>query len=346
MHFVTPARLRRGDTVAVLSLSSGLAERFPRVFDHGLDNLTKGFGLRIREYPGTRAPSAYLASHPESRARDLISALEDPQVAAVISAIGGNDSVRVLEHIDPDILHRHPKIIMGYSDFATFLTYLHQAGVVTYNGPQVMAGFSQTEALGRTWRAHVRATLFEPVAPYVLPSFRSYSDGYLDWSDPASLGRVQPPRRDDGGRTLQGRGRIRGRLFGGCMEVLECLKGTRFFPSTSFFDDVALFLETSEETPTPVTVQRWLRNYGSAGVIAKIRVLLVGRCRNYTSAQKRELEERILTVVRDEFHRPDLPVIANLPFGHTDPQWIRPLGLNVEVELDGARLRLLDPPVS
>ena len=346
MRFVTPSRLKRGDTVAVLSLCSGLAARFPHVFDHGLHHLVHDFGLKIREYPGTRASSGDLARHPEGRARDLLSALEDPEVAAIISAIGGDDSVLVLEHLDPRALRRHPKILMGFSDFTTYLTYLHQAGVVTYYGPQVMAGFSQMETLGRRWRAHVRAMLFDPTPRYVLPAFERYSDGYLDWSRPAHLGRVAPPRRDQGGRTLQGQGRVRGRLFGGCLEVLEGLKGTRFFPPLSFFDDTLLFLETSEETPPPVTVHRWLRNYGSSGVLARIRGLLMGRCRNYTAPQKRELEERVMTVVRDEFHRPDLPVMANLPFGHTDPQWILPLGLGAEMDLEGPVVRLMDPPVS
>ena len=346
MAFVTPARLELGDTVAVLSLSSGLAEQFPHVFDHGLNNLARGFGLTILAYPGTRASSRYLAAHPESRARDLVAALEDVQVAAIVSAIGGDDSVLVLEHVDPLVLRRHPKIILGYSDFTTYLTYLHQAGVVTYHGPAVMAGFSQMDTLGRPWQQHVRAMLFEPKARYVLPSFGRYSDGYLDWNDLANLGRVKPPHRDAGPRVLQGGGRVRGRLFGGCVEVLESLKGTRFFPPASFFDDAILFLETSEETPTPLAVHRWLRNYGSSGVLGRIRALLLGRCRNYTLQQKREVEQRVLTVVRDEFHLRDLSVIVNLPFGHTDPQWILPLGLNVEVTLDDSTVRLLDLPVS
>jgi muramoyltetrapeptide carboxypeptidase LdcA involved in peptidoglycan recycling len=346
MQFVAPARLRPGDTVAVLSLCSGSAERFPRVFDHGLHNLAKGLGLKIREYPSTRAPSAILAAHPEVRARDLVLALEDPEVAAVISSIGGDDSVLVLEHLEPEILRRHAKIVMGYSDFTTYLTYLHQAGVVTYHGPQVMAGFAQMDTMGRAWRGHLRAMLFEPKARYTLPAFRAYSDGYLDWSVPANLGQVKPPRRDEGGRTLQGRGPARGRLFGGCIEVLEFLKGTRFFPSASFFDDTILFLETSEETPSPISVHRWLRNYGSSGILARIRALLLGRCRNYDAKQKRELERRVLSVVRDEFHFPDLPVVANLPFGHTDPQWVLPLGVKAEVILEGPTVRLLAPPVN
>jgi muramoyltetrapeptide carboxypeptidase LdcA involved in peptidoglycan recycling len=47
-------------------------------------------------------------------------------------------------------------------------------------------------------------------------------------------------------------------------------------------------------------------------------------------------------VVGDEFGRPELPIVANLDFGHTDPQWVLPLGVHAELDVDARSLRLVE----
>ena len=43
---------------------------------------------------------------------------------------------------------------------------------------------------------------------------------------------------------------------------------------------------------------------------------------------------------------PDLPIVANLDFGHTDPQWVLPIGARAELDVDAGRLRLVEPWLS
>lgn len=43
-------------------------------------------------------------------------ALIDPCIAAVFSAIGGDDTIRLLPYMNFDVMRAHPKIFMGYSD--------------------------------------------------------------------------------------------------------------------------------------------------------------------------------------------------------------------------------------
>ena len=43
-------------------------------------------------------------------------AFTDDSISAVISTIGGDDSIRILPHLDLDVIRAHPKIFMGYSD--------------------------------------------------------------------------------------------------------------------------------------------------------------------------------------------------------------------------------------
>jgi len=219
---VKPPRLRAGDTVAVVSTSWGGPSVFPHVFDRGVDVLRRAFGLEVRELPSARMAPADLGASPRLRADDLNAAFADPEVRAIVSSIGGVDSVRILEHLNPALAVSDPKILLGFSDTATQLAFYHQAGLVTFNGPSVMAGFAQIEQFPGAVE-HVRALLFEPTDSYDYHPSADWTDGYLDWGDPANTGTVAGRHPHDGWHWLQdGGGRAEGRLFGGGCDTGPC----------------------------------------------------------------------------------------------------------------------------
>jgi muramoyltetrapeptide carboxypeptidase LdcA involved in peptidoglycan recycling len=342
-----PPGLLRGDTVAVLSPSWGGPAAFARVFDHGLAVLRR-WGLEVKEYPGTRAAAA----GPRERALELMAAFADPDVHGIITSIGGEDSIRLLPYLDAEVIAAHPKILLGFSDTTTILTFMRLHGLVGLYGPSVMAGFAQMDALPG-FEAHVHDMLFdggEVRGSYDYAPYAQFCEGYPDWGDPAQVGRVHPLQPAEGARVVQGagRGRVRGQLFGGCLEVLDWLKGTAWWPrDPAFWDGKLVFIETSEEKPSPDDVKRSLRNYGVQGVFERAAGLLFGRARDYSAVEKHTLEAVIRGVVAEEFECPELTIVANLDFGHTDPQWVLPIGVDAEVDLDaGGRLRLVEPWLS
>ena len=342
-----PNRLQPGDTVAVLSPSWGGPSCFPPVFDLGLSNLRQLFGLEIKEYPTARMDNDDLYRNPRARAEDINAAFEDTEVRAIIASIGGEDSVRVLPYLDEDTIRRNPKILMGYSDTSTFLTYLnHRLDLVTFNGPSIMARFAQMRHLSPSFIDHIRKILMEPAPTYLYEPYGSWPDGYRDWSAPGYHGETKPMQADEEGwRWLQGEDAVKGRLFGGCIEVLEFMKGTSYWPAPGFWKGRILFLETSEEKPSTDFVRYWLRNYGMQGVYDQIAALLIGRARDYTPEEKQALYKTVVDVVAGEFGRSDLPVVANMDFGHTDPQIILPLGALAEVDCRQITFRLLQAAV-
>jgi muramoyltetrapeptide carboxypeptidase LdcA involved in peptidoglycan recycling len=150
-------------------------------------------------------------------------------------------------------------------------------------------------------------------------------------------------QRDDGCRLIQGEGIVSGELFGGCIEVLDFLKGTDFWPSKDFWDGKILFFEISE-AKIPVEPVKWtLRNYGVQGIFDKVAAILFGRPRDYSTDQRQELDAAIKEIVGVEFERPDLPVMTNMDFGHTDPQIVLPLGVKAELDCESRTLRLIEP---
>lgn len=341
---IRPRRLREGDTVAVVSPSWGGPSRYPLAYDLGLANLRELCGVKTKEYPTARADAEWLWANPQARAEDLQRAFTDPEVNAIIASIGGEDSVRILPFLDIDAILSHPKILMGYSDTTTILTYLNQRGLVTFNGPSIMGGFTCLRSVEPAFGAHIRDILMQPAASYEYKPYERYVTEFQDWgsSDYRAEVTLVP---HEGWRWLQGEGIVQGRLFGGNIEVLEFLKGTDFWPERDFWQGRILFLETSEEKPPVSNIRYMLRNYGMQGIFDKIGALLFARAYKYDETEKRDLERQIVRVVRDEFGRADLPIAANMDFGHDMPQLIMPNGVLAEIDCAAKAVRLIEPVV-
>ncbi len=344
MDYIKPRRLRTGDTVAVISTSWGGPHVFPHVYDKGISTLRDLFGLRVKEYASTRMSPSELAANPRQRAADLNAAFADKSVSAVIASIGGDDSARILRYLDSDVIRTNPKILLGYSDTSTQLVFCHDLGLVTFNGPSVMAGFAQLLNFPEA-ETHVRKMLFEPDDTLHYEPFPQWTSGYAKWKEADNAGRVNELQPHDGWRWLNGSGVHAGRLFGGCFEVLEFLKGTRHWPTREFWKDRLIFLETSEDKPSVNQIRHWLFNYGVQGVFDQAAGLLVGRARDYAADEKAELDQGILETVVHQFGARNLPIVTNMDFGHTDPQWILPLGICAELDCDQKTFRLLESAV-
>ena len=337
-------KLQKGDQVALLSPSWGGPHEFPHVYELGKKRLEEVFGFVVKEYPSTLATPEQLKRSPEMRAKDIQDAFSDPNIKAIISTIGGEDSVRVLPFLDFDELIKHPKVLLGYSDTSTLLSSLNILGLVTFHGPSVMAGFAEPNELPGDFVEHINSFFFENWDSYSYQPFQSWSEELLLWSDPTNLEKRRKFHSNSPWRILQGKGVHEGVLFGGNIEVLEFLKGTQFWPDENFWEGRFFFLETSEEVPSVDQVIRILRNYASQGVFQKINGLLIGRARGYSDQDKQELDSRVLEFVRNELDLPNLALVTGMDFGHTDPQWVLPLGVKAELNLDKKTFSLLESP--
>jgi muramoyltetrapeptide carboxypeptidase LdcA involved in peptidoglycan recycling len=344
LALIKPSKLAVGDSVAIVSPSWGGPSVFPHIYDKGLEVLRE-LGLQIKEYPSARAENDFLARNPQARAQDINDAFADVEVKAIFASIGGDDSIRILPFLDPTIINKNPKILMGYSDTTTLLSYINQMGLVTFNGPSVMAGFSQAGALPESFVKHVEAMLFSPQENYEYESYGVYCDGYLDWRNLENIGNTKELKQDDGWRFLQGSGSVSGELYGGCIEVLESMNGTDYWAPKDFWNGKVLFFETSEEKPSLERVRRMLRNYGMQGIFDRASALLFGRARDYTDEEKIELDQMIVDVIRAEFGNSEILIVSNMDFGHTDPQFILPLGVNAEIDCSNRTFKLLESPL-
>ena len=86
-----------------------------------------------------------------------------------------------------------------------------------------------------------------------------------------------------------------------------------------------------------------MRSYCVAGLFASAAAVIFGRARDYSDADNARLDKMLVEVIGGDFEAPALPVVTGLDFGHTDPQWLLPLGVRAELDLDARALRLIEP---
>ncbi|NUN47865.1 MAG: LD-carboxypeptidase [Candidatus Brocadiae bacterium] len=343
-----PPRLRPGDTVAAVSLSWGGPGACPERYRAGKRQCEEEFGLRVVETRHALRDAGWLAAHPKARAEDLMEAFADRSIRGVISTIGGDDSIRLLPYIDPAVIRANPKVFMGFSDTTVTHFACMAAGLNTFYGPSFMAGFAENCGMHRYLADSVRRTLFE-AAP--VGEIRPNTDGWtverLEWSDPALQNRRRALLPSTGWRWLQGTGVVRGPLIGGCVEVLEWLKGTPIWPSSGAWDGAVLFLETSEEAPPARELARWLRSYGAQGILQRIGALLLGRPGGHLLPVEghEAYDAALIGVVREELSLASLPVVTGMDFGHTEPFCVLPYGVAAEVDCAGRRFSIVEPAV-
>ena len=341
---IKPERLKRGDKVAIVSLSRGMLgeDKFIHKYRLAKERLEKDYGLEVIAMPNALKGIDYLYRHPEARARDLMDAFRDPSIKAVFNAIGGDDTIRLLPYIDFEVLRNNPKIFTGFSDTTTNHFMMHKAGLVSYYGLSVMNNLAEYVAINEYTRSAMENTLFQPQPTLDIPcsEFCSYESDKI-WWDEAHMGDATPRFPNTGYEVLQGSGKVTGQLLGGCIDVFPELLGTSLWPSLDDWKGKLLLLETSECDMDEMVLSWFLRNLDAQGILKVLSGIIVGK-----PAFRSKLEsykEVYRQVVGFEAGRPDLPILCNVNVGHAYPIGVFPLGLTYEIDCDSKTLRLLEP---
>ncbi len=339
---IKPRPLRRGDKVAAVTLSWGGPGAFPHRYEVGREQLEEALGVQVVETKHALADPEWIYRNPRARADDLMEALIDPSIRAIVSTIGGDDSVRVLPHIDLDTIRANPKIFMGYSDTTMTHMAFYKAGVTSFYGPSVMAGFAENAGTFQYMVDSIRRTLFraEPIG-VIAPNRGGWTVEHLDWGSPENQTIPRKRQPSTPWRFLGPDTAVRGPLVGGCADSLEILKGTPYFPSPTVWDDAILFLEMSEAARPPEQLQDWLRSYGTLDVLRRLGGILFGRPGGGIPQEDFVTYDDVLLRVLEEFGAHDVPIVTNMDFGHTDPMFVIPYGIEAEIDPTRETVRLV-----
>ncbi len=341
---IKPRALRPGDKVAAISLSRGWPSVYPRPYQDGKRQMEEAFGVQVVESRYALKDIPWLAAHPEARAADLMEVLEDPSIKGIVSTIGGDDSIRMLPYLDLSVIRKNPKVFLGYSDSTiTHFAFL-KAGVTSYYGPSIMGGFDENGGLLPYMAESVRQVLFEPAPSLVItPNSGGWTCASGHWDDEKRNDKKRKLQPCSGWKWLQGSGQHRGKLIGGCLEAVDWLRGTPIWPEPPVWRNSILFLETSEDRPTPTSVTYMLRALGATGALSETRGILYGRPHDDEEASFQAYDDALLLVL-GELGLSSLPAITRMDFGHTDPKFILPLGIEAEIDCDRQQIGFLESP--
>jgi muramoyltetrapeptide carboxypeptidase len=154
---------------------------------------------------------------------------------------GGYSSMKILPHLDFDLIQKNPKIFAGFSDLSTMLNAIYErTGLITLHAP-IVINFS------------------EPSKPMV----RSFLN--------AAQGSPQKNLLAGAPVFVYHRGKARGILKGGNLETLTALIGTEWEINT---EGSILFLEEVDEKL--YCVDRLLSQWILARKLRKVEALILG----------------------------------------------------------------------
>ena len=320
---------------------------FPYRYEAGKKQLEKIFGVKVVEMPHALSDPGWLQEYPQARADDLMQAFADSTIDGIISTIGGDDSIRILPYIDLRVIRDNPKIFLGYSDSTVTHLACLKAGLVSFYGPSIMAGFAENEGMFPYMVNAVKRALFSSApAGQINPNTEGWTAEHIDWADPKNQTQKRKLNQSSGWRFLQGKGIHKGHLIGGCFEILDWLRGTSVWPTLDVWRGAILFLETSEEAPSPTDVKRGMRTFAASGILKEISGILFGRPGGQVPVEQFDAyDEAIFQVVANEERLTDLPIITRMDFGHTDPMTVLPLGIDGEIDCDAQQVRIIENTV-
>jgi muramoyltetrapeptide carboxypeptidase len=310
---IIPPRLARGQTIGVVAPSGPV--RLDRL-RRGLACLGDAFELRLgASVTATRPPGtpSYLAASDEVRTAELGAMLADPDVRAIILARGGYGLMRILPRLDPALLQRDPKPIVGFSDATALLGWAHAAGVRAIHGPLIV----QLADLPAGDVAQLITLLTEPTAPGERPwALRSH-----------------------------GRGAHRGPLVAANLSLASLLVGTPW--ALPLAGAVALLEEVGER---PYELDRYLTQLTLTGALAHTAAVVFGeltRCHDpQPPSGERDPDDAALTAVLERVGAAGIPVATGAPVGHGARNEAVPFGAPCELDLDRGVLAILEGAVA
>lgn len=340
MKLVKPKKLEFGDKVATVSLSWGGAGDKSLLwrYELGKKRLQELWGFQVVEMDNTLKGSEFVYNHPEKRAADLMKAFRDPSIKAIFSCIGGDDSIRMLPYIDFDIIEANPKIFIGYSDTTVTHFMCMKTGLSSFYGPSILAEFAENINIFDYTKDNFEKVLLKTEVIGEIKAAKEWTGERIEWTEDNKT-IAKKMEKNLGYEVLQGKGITTGHLIGGCIEVMEMMKGTSLWPTIDEFKGALLFFDTSEDMPHPNLIKYWLRNYGAQGILQNISGILWSK--PYENKYYEEYKEVILTVMK-EYNLQALPILYNMNFGHTEPMITIPYGAMGQIDCEKGTFSILE----
>lgn len=299
---IYPKFLKENDTIGISAPSAGVGYKLED-FQKSVDKLMER-GFKIVETASVRNLGDVSASG-EVRATELISLFENENVDAVFCASGGDFLMEMLPFVDIEKIGENPKWFMGYSDPTSLLywttTHLDMATFYGFNaGSFDMDKWHESlETAYDFWKGnwHVQNSFSmwqkeKSKGEFVL-------DTLVEWE------------------SLTAAKEARGRVIGGCIDVLRDLIGTKRdctreflerYPEDKFIWYFDVFSLTADD------FYRVLFQMNEAGWFERVAGVVVGRVLFEGGFTEMTYKQALKNIFGE-----DVLLVFNADIGHTAP---------------------------
>ena len=294
-----PPFLKRGDTIALLSPSYSTPDSNVRKTAEVLKKW--GYATVVGKNVGKLDAGKY-AGTAEERASDLVDALRDPSVKAILCNRGGYGAIQLVDLVDTALARKNPKWIVGFSDITNLHAMQTRSGVMSVHG--TMSSFIANSGGEDPSSRALRDLLSGKVPVYELPP-----------------------------HPLDVQGRAEGILVGGNMATFAPLLGTRADLLSS--DGIILFMEEIGENLR--NIDRMYNSLLLRGVMERVRGVVLGEFEDSgTDLDWASAEEMLVEYLKDL----GVPVLCGFPAGHGDVNLPLVMGskATIDVGKDGSTL--------
>lgn len=311
---IYPEFLKKGDTIGVTAPSDGNKKQLDYVrLNHGIGVLEKK-GYHVIETNNVRTSEKGRSSDSKSRAEQLMDLYEDSNVKAIVSAKGGDFLCEILPFLNFDLIKHNVKWYQGYSDNTGFLF-----PVTTMLDIATIYGNNFNDFGMDPWHRAVEEN-FSVLNGAILEqeSFDYYEDDFYD-----KVTGLESYRKDKPVYwTHEGNDKeiiIKGRLLGGCLDVLLNLVGTKYdrvkeFNEKYMEDGILWFLESFELGSESLIRGLW--QLKEAGWFDTANGFIFGRPCMFSTYTDTTYEEAVTSVLGK-----DKPIIFQADIGHKNPQF-------------------------
>lgn len=296
--------LKSGDCIGILAPSSYTDGKD---FDGSIE-LLKSQGYRVKLASSSKAMYEHFAGTDRKRADDINKFFSDDEVKAILCVRGGYGSARILGRLDYDMIARHPKPLIGFSDITALHIALGQkAGISTIHGAMLVS-FTRPNFDSE----YTRTQFFDGLR-------RADAIGAIELPEGRKLETVIP-------------GRAEGIITGGNLTVLTSLVGTPYE-----LDGRGCLLLLEEVGERPYRIDRMLNQLWQNGLLSRVNGILLGDFVNcdYNDNDPYRIDDFTLEQVLKHYARLSRkPVIKGVPSGHGKYNAFIPFGVHAVMSAD------------